>query len=242
MSEPLFLTSIKLKMAGLVAMGNHQRLAMRYVDECYLVHVWLCAAFGEGPTLKPWVVEAYDGHELHIMGYSKMDIAALREAAKANTTPELFETADWDACESRQMPNELSPGKRIRIKVRVCPTKRTIRGEKDAFLLAIDGKPKEFLVDREAVYADWLRDAVGRVCPGDLSDIRMSSFQLVNVFRRVQGDIRKSALPRLPEATMEATFTVGEAGIGELFTRGLGRHRSFGLGMVRVIPLRDTDA
>jgi CRISPR system Cascade subunit CasE len=242
MPEPLFLTSLKLKFPGLVALGHRQNLAMRHIDEAYLVHVWLCAAFGEDAMFKPWVVESHSGSELHIMGYSVLDAKALRAVAETNTTSEVFDVTDWSSCQSRAIPHELSPGTRVRIRARVCPTKRTTNGEKDAFLLAIEGKPRDHYVDREVIYADWMQDAVTRFCGGHLSDVRMTSFRLATLFRRVQGAVRKSTMPRLPEATMEATLTVGEKGIGELFSRGLGRHRSFGLGMVRVIPLREMRA
>ena len=237
MPEPLHLVRLTLDAAALVARGRRQGLSLRDVDEGYLVHAWVCAALGEG-GLAPWVIERSDGRSLRLLGYATRDAAALQAHADTFAMPDDHAAIDWASLATKPMPEAFAPGRRLGIRARVCPTRRNGSTEKDAFLMAVAGQPEDAGITREAVYAAWLSDAVGRLGAGTVDDVRMVDFRLSPMLRRTQGAARRSHFPLMPDATLEATLTVGPQGIGDLLRRGLGRHRAFGYGMVLLTPPR----
>ena len=128
--------------------------------------------------------------------------------------------------------------------VRVRPTVRAAKGERDAFLHAVEqanGAP----LQREAVYAQWLREHLapregaarerwqGAV---DLLDVHLAGFQRQQVVRRTQvagGEARRGRVIDGPDALLKGHLRVRDpAAFAQLLTRGVGRHRTFGFGML----------
>jgi CRISPR system Cascade subunit CasE len=169
---------------------------------------------------------------------------------------------------TRALPVTWQRGARYSYAVRACPVVRNHRGthtaerprEEDAFMAACraqnerdglsstDHAPTRWKtpVDRAAVYAEWLRQQVARH-GGDtvIESASMTSFVLDRLTRRgspedgARSSTRKAERRTRPNAVLEGTLTVGDpTAFAALLTRGVGRHRAFGFGMLLLRPVR----
>lgn len=127
------------------------------------------------------------------------------------------------------------------------PTVRGAKGEQDAFLHAVAaaGGRDGALVSREAVYADWLRAQLAER-PGqprqpwqgavELLDVQLSAFGRSRIQRHSQAGAataRKGRTIDGPDATLTGHLRVIDpVAFAHLLTRGIGRHRSYGFGML----------
>jgi CRISPR system Cascade subunit CasE len=163
-------------------------------------------------------------------------------------------TLGLDACSEhggfrlRPFPTRWPAGRELGFEVRIRPTVRSAKGEQDAFLQAVSlakGAP----LQRETVYAQWLRDHLAprvgtRVEPWqgavELLDIRLAAFQRSGIVRRVQapaGERRRARAIDGPDAVLKGQLRVVDpVAFGHLLTRGVGRHRAFGFGMLMLGP------
>lgn len=228
------------------------------VDQGYLVHAGLKAALGELAP-KPFLLERTDGDPLPVLAYSPQPLAVLREHA----APGLIV---WTAAVERQMPLPFITGRRLGFEVTVCPVVRIARGvgtfdpgsEQDAYVawLRRCGFPDQRTRDpgeRLQVYLDWLADQLksyGVV----VEDLRVTALRAARLWR--QGTpVRSRAARRGPDGidrasgrgalmdrravTFAGTLTVGDpATFTALLTRGIGRHRAFGFGLLLLRPAR----
>lgn len=171
---------------------------------------------------------------------------------------------DLGRLETKPMPGTWTQGKRLGFDVRVRPVVRirsalanprpgvkpyAAGSEVDAYVVEAqkyhpDGRPR--IVegtrttsgmatagrDRAAVYLDWLTARLGGAAEIDRENTEMVEFQRSRVARgrsSVEG----------PDATFHGTLTVTDpARFHTLVARGIGRHRSFGFGMLLLRPPR----
>lgn len=147
----------------------------------------------------------------------------------------------------RPFPSAWPQGKVLGFEVRVRPTVRGAKGEQDAFLHAVaaaGGKEGAF-VSREAVYADWLRAQLGERAGQprqpwqgavELLDVQLSAFARSPIRRHSQAGAETARKGRTidgPDATLTGHLRVTDpAAFTQLLARGIGRHRSYGFGMV----------
>ncbi|MEM9553830.1 MAG: type I-E CRISPR-associated protein Cas6/Cse3/CasE [Acidobacteriota bacterium] len=230
-------------------------------DVGYLVHCQLRALFGER-TPQPFLPRVV-GRRVDVLGYSVHDADALREALdfaepRWGTALEI---------ESREMPGTSARpwpfGRRYGYTVRVCPLVRGIREvdgetkkwERDAYQREAEkaearakaaGRPTaEELPSgrREEVYGEWLAASFGRVGAAStgaalVGAARLESFRLVRLLRRTHAVQRQARTMTRPDATLAGELEVVD---GDAFTRflahGVGRHKAFGFGMLRLRPL-----
>lgn len=144
----------------------------------------------------------------------------------------------------RPFPLTWAAGTVLGFDVRVRPTVRDRRGEQDAFLRAVSqsrGAP----VQRDEVYREWLRSHLnarddsprerwhGAV---DLLDVSLSGFSRIRVVRRLHagdGERRRARAIDGPDAILTGRLRVRDQdAFSSLLSRGVGRHRSFGFGMI----------
>ena len=84
-------------------------------------------------------------------------------------------------------------------------------------------------VSREAIYADWLdeRFANGGAAL-DTESVQLTSYRQSRMHRQRRG----------PDAVMRGNLTITDGiAFRDLIVRGLGRHRTFGYGMILPSPL-----
>ncbi len=127
----------------------------------------------------------------------------------------------------------------LSFEVRIRPIVRAKDGrERDIFLSNIE-RSSEGQLMREAVYVDWLKRQFEEVA--HLHEVSMTAFQLSAVLRR--GVMQKEGYrPKQsvlgPDAVLTGLLQIRDThGFAELLSRGIGRHRAFGFGMLLLKPV-----
>ena len=220
---------------------RHRLLASRQDDDLgYALHALLEAAFDTFAP-KPFALLREAKPPAALLAYSTAPSDQLREHAQCFAAPDAAEAIGLDTLAVKTMPEVWTAGRRLGFSVRVRPMLRTDREgdrarakEVDAFVLA----PEQ--ADRGAVYGEWLR----RHVPGAaIEQASLEAFRLSVVSRRGRPEGPEGRRPLKHQLGPDATFsgvlaiTDGEAFAGGL-ARGIGRHRSFGFGMLLLRPAR----
>jgi CRISPR system Cascade subunit CasE len=226
-----------------------EKLSHRGADEGYGWHAILRAAFGDWAP-KPFRLVQHPRRPLQLLGYTTADEASLRSHAAAFADPSVTAAVNLKSLAVKSMPDSFSSGQHLGFDVRFRPTIRQHIGgdraktrERDAFLVAVEKagpRSGRAEVNRETVYADWLNrqlDAGG----ARLINTRASALRRSRISRRDQGRRLKSGIEG-PDVTFVGTL---EVQIPEVFlqflARGVGRHRSFGFGMLLIKPCEKSD-
>jgi len=214
-------------------------------DEGLTLHHLLGEVFGPG-VLQPFrLMVAPGARQGTLLAYADHDADALRQSAGISQTPSDAAAIRLDRLRSIPRPGTAwRPGQRIGFDLRMRPVVRLASplsgqtkdgqplifrkgAEVDAFLArALRGEE----VTREAVYLDWL---AARLLPGaelERETSRLASFRrkiAVRDGRRIEG----------PDVTVLGTLTVTDAAaFARLLASGVGRHRSYGYGMLLLRP------
>lgn len=214
-------------------------------DEGTTLHHLLGEAFGPA-VLQPFrLMVAPRAQSGTLYSYAAADADTLRKQARASLTPALAAVVSLDRLRSLPRPASVwTAGQRLGFDLRLRPVVRlasdlvgaddsgtpvSLRkgAEVDAFLAAV---LRDRQVQREGVYLDWLAARLGPAAKLDLAASRLASFQRTRVQRdgrRIEG----------PDAVVHGTLTVTDpAAFADLLARGVGRHRSYGYGMLLLRP------
>lgn len=258
-TDTLHMVQLYLDPRRMVQLGKMLRLPLARTSTNYLVHCALGELFGDAAP-KPFYVDddprtvqqtakqRPDRH-VRVLGYAGADDGALCEAAKLCPNPTVHAVCDWDRFVSKPMPDELPEGTRLGFELRACPVVRkasagqTTSGkswregqELDAFLSRvweIDDRSVE--VEREDVYHEWLERQFEIRGGARVETFAMTRFSIERMTRRTQGADRKPTHFQAPDATFTGTLTVTDSGaFSELLRSGIGRHKSFGFGMLKI--------
>lgn len=212
-------------------------------DEGYLLHAAMRAAFGSAAP-QPWAVRSGDTtRPPTLLGYGGADEAALAAALDMPADPLLAKVFDRDAIHTKAMPTTFAADCRLAFEVRLCPVVRQTKGparrprELDLFLWHCLRQPGA-LLDREAIYRDWLAQ---RLADGgaDLLAARLTRLDQTPLVRRHHSDgpARRRRGARRPDVTFEGSLRVADPDrFTALLVRGIGRHRAFGFGMLLLRP------
>ena len=222
-----------------------RRRGIATFDEGRALHHLLDETVGPS-TLRPFrllVPPRREGGNLY--AYSALDADALRTTAHIQALPDHLGVLRPDRMESKPMPDDWRVGQRLGFDLRIRPVRRlridieTATGwigkgkEIDAFLLeALRQHPADCsgMTDsnrtREAVYLDWLAERLAPAASLDRSASGLVRFQRAFVVRGSQG-------LEGPDATFHGTLTVVDTdAFTDLLSRGVGRHRAYGYGML----------
>lgn len=212
------------------------------------LHGLLRAAFG---AHAPQPFRYLDEHR-GLLAYTPLDAQAMAEQV-ALADDLAARTLGLGACSAhagyrlRPFPTQWAQGQVLGFEVRVRPTVRSGQKEQDAFWHAViqAGGPQGAAVQREAIYAQWLREqlAVREGAPlqpwqgaVELLDAQLSAFARGTVVRRTQpiaGQPRKGRAIEGTDATLTGRLRVTDpAAFAHLLARGVGRHRAYGFGML----------
>lgn len=229
----------------LMRSARRQNLPARSDDLGYLLHGQLAALFGD---LAPKPFHGRElGSEVEVLGYSPTGGDTLRRQAEDFAEP--LALAGLRSLASKPLPATFVPGRRLGFEVRACPVvrkssawedpknghKRRAGAEVDAFLAACDRAAPGEVVDRREVYAEWLARQCGNAVR--LLRVDLTRFRRVRVFRRTQGNGRRPQQPERPEALLRGELEVHDPeAFSRLLARGVGRHRAFGFGMLKLRP------
>jgi CRISPR system Cascade subunit CasE len=209
-------------------------------DRGYLVHSAMRAAFGKAAPQPFALFGNARNPKLKVLGYAEAGKTALLPGLVL-AEPMLAEIFPEGAIREKAMPLGFPAGTELGFRVECCPVTRCSMPEgktreKDAFLAACDARP-EGGVDRASVYGAWLAAELGRNGAAEMLEGSMQGFRLFTPVRRSD---RKGAkgIGLRPRATLSGMLRVRTPeAFSELLTRGVGRHRAFGLGMLLLRPV-----
>jgi CRISPR system Cascade subunit CasE len=220
----------------LAAWATRQGLLSLDGDYGYALHALISTVFG-GQAPKPF---RYLGGQRGLLAYTDRTAETLRESANF-ATPDVARALGLESLDARPFPSAWREGQRLGFEVRIRPVVRTKDSrERDAYLHAVEPTEPNSGLRRETVYTDWLAKQFRTGGAAQVLQAGMGAFRLCRVIRRARdGDNgkRKTKSINGPDALFEGELTVtnGEA-FNHLVTRGIGRHRAFGFGMLLLKP------
>ncbi len=205
-------------------------------DLGYALHTLLASAFGDAAP-KPF---RYFGDARGLLAYTTHDPEALALAAQV-AAPDVYATLGLDRFATRDFPLAWSSGHRLGFEIRTRPILRTTQGkERDVFLAALDAHPDGGeALSRETIYAEWVRTELARGDASVIEHVQLEGFRLSAGLRKGAANAGKRPARRVtgPDAVFSGVLTVRDpAGFAALLSRGIGRHRAFGFGMLLLRP------
>jgi CRISPR system Cascade subunit CasE len=197
----------------------------------YALHAWLAAMFGKHAP-KPF---RFFDHKGELLGYTSASADALLVHASAFAPPNAFRALADGSLATKPMPVSWQEGMRLQAEVLACPVSRTDEGEKDVYLRALD-RLGDSAPPRMEVYAEWFRRQWGSTVT--FEHLEITGFSRRHLLRRITSEgLRKSRTLERPQAGFRTIVRIADSGgFGALLTRGIGRHRTFGFGMVLLSP------
>lgn len=214
-------------------------------DEGTALHHLLGETFGHA-ALQPFrLMVAPRAQAGTLYAYSSADAQTLHQQALASLTPAHATVIDLQRLRSLPRPTSAwAVGQRLGFDLLLRPVVRLaseLKGtdddgatvslrkgaEVDAFLAAV---LRDRPTTRETAYLDWLAARLSPAAVLDASASHLASFQRTRVHRngrRIEG----------PDAVVHGTLTINDpAAFADLLARGIGRHRSYGYGMLLLRP------
>lgn len=231
----LHLVRLELDAPALMRFAAAQGL-LRHNDDGhgYIVHAWLAAMFG------PQAPQPFRFFERRgeLLGYSRADATALERQARAFASPLAWTALRSDTLQSKPMRDDWAAGERVQADVLTCPVSRKDGHEKDVFLRALD-RLGDAASRRAEVYVEWFRRQWGDAVR--LEHVELTGFGRRRLLRRAQpaaeGNVRTARTLERPFAEFRTILTIEQPQpFVEMLTRGLGRHRAFGFGMLLLSP------
>ncbi|MCY4619163.1 MAG: type I-E CRISPR-associated protein Cas6/Cse3/CasE [Chloroflexi bacterium] len=208
------------------------------------MHAMLTECFGDLAPKPFRLIAPRSGGLAVLYGYGQAGATALQEQEAICADPLQIQAIPLEGIRSKPMPFAWRSGLRVGFDTRIRPVVRRSRGaeglggsEQDAFQIEAMRHPTGAMPrTREAVYIDWLSSEVERRGGARLEaeHSRMVSFQ------RRRSQYKPNSRPvEGPDAVMRGSLIVAdsEAFVG-LLSRGIGRHRAYGYGMLLLRPAR----
>lgn len=235
----LHLVELPLSLPALNRWAGPRHFARGAFDEGLALHHLLGEVFGPA-VLQPFRLLVAPRAQLGTLyAYARQPAEALRRDAAAVIGPSHGEVVDLARLRSLPRPAEgWRDGQRLGFDLRLRPVVRlasAIPGTSFAKGAEIDAFLAETLRGdsprpREAVYLDWLAARLLPAARLEPDTTRLHAFQRSTIQRNGR------ALDG-PEAILHGTLTITDpAGFADLLARGIGRHRSYGYGMLLLRP------
>lgn len=234
----------------LVQLGKMLHLPLKKVGNNYLTHCALSELF-QNQAPRPFSVEDnhrqisdYDGQQIRVLCYSKYDWQTLQKLAQGFASPAVYDIVDWERIASKPMPEVFPDGLELRFELRACPVVRKASDglkwhkgqEVDVFLSkAWEQEDQNIEVDRENTYKEWLIRYFERQSAVHLTSVHVKRFSIERMSRRNHKPNRKVTIIQRPDVTFTGTLKIKNGKeFEELLYRGIGRHKSFGFGMLKI--------
>jgi len=221
----------------------------KQISTNYLVHSVMAEAFSDCPT--PFVAQD-KGRLIRVLFYADADSEKLISQAKLASSPEAYEAIRWEETASKPLPDPFPTEVDLRFEVRACPVVRKASAgegknkegevrswdegdELDAFLSR--QWTTEHELSREEVYCDWLATQFENRGGAEPKNITMQGFSIREMTRRSHEGNRTVKTLNRPAVTLEGTLQVTDSELfAALLRSGIGRHKSFGYGLLKVRP------
>lgn len=245
-TNSLHMLQLSLDSKRLWELGRMLRLPLRDADPGYLIHCALGELFGDNAPATYWVDRKPGaGQHVDVLAYSELELDTLQQLASGLASPKVYSILDWQRSASKPMPTKFPEGMVVAFSARVCPIVRLSsatghykRGaEVDAFLAACAKVDEETDVDREETYIDWFKRR-GELDCVEITQTSMEEFALSKMLRRgaKATNGKRGAKPIVrPDVTIEGKLEIKDSeAFAKTLARGIGRHRGFGFGMLRL--------
>ena len=198
------------------------------------LHSLVYETFGREHAPKPFHLQQTAGDESEeatLLAYTTLDQEELREAARSEQSMALAAVMPPDLIATTATPERWTKGARLRFMVRVRPTRRS---GKTGRQIERDVYRNEEGITRAEAYCAWIAGLMKQQGGTEVvpESMVMSSFTLQQTRRKHRG-------PRFsgPDATIKGVLEVRDPDLfSDLLSRGLGRHRAYGYGMLLVAP------
>jgi len=217
----------------LIELGRMLHLPLKQVGNNYLVHCALAELF-QDQAPNPFSVEdshrqmseykSNNGKHILILCYSELDWQSLQNLARGFASPTVYEIIDWDRIASKPMPDQFPEGMKLGFELRTCPVVRK----------ASDGdkwkKGQEIDAFLSKVWHQFERQS-----GADLESVQMKRFSIERMTRRNHQAKRKVQIIQRPDVTFTGTISIKNGDeFKDLLLKGIGRHKSFGFGMLKI--------
>jgi len=221
---------------------------LRCADEGVLIKTAFAESMGSNPDphgAPPWpkpfdVARRGKDGVLEVVGYSTLDADGIK--AMMTGLPSLLLALPPKDIISSPLP-KISVGWTERFSVKFCPMVTTHRKERDVCLIESDNAKRDGREPmlREQVYMKYLTDRMKGV---EISNLQCSAFSLQHVIRDEEDACWKDPVAKksfqCPIATLWGVVTVTDPdAFLDIISRGIGRRRTYGNGMIRLGALAD---
>ena len=174
-----------------------------------------------------------------LYGYAQVSADRLVDSAANFADPLQTLVLPKESIQTKVMPLDWESGRRLGFEVLVRPVVRQTRNaehpgaERDAYQREAERLPKgRMLPSREDVYVQWLAERLALQGGAKLEECRLRSFRRVRVVRKLHGPSIDG-----PSAVLHGTLKIDEGTkFSQLLRSGVGRHRSYGYGMLLLRP------
>ncbi|RME81329.1 MAG: type I-E CRISPR-associated protein Cas6/Cse3/CasE [Caldilineae bacterium] len=243
--NPLYMIQCTLDPKAFMSFAREQGLdpGNDELDFGYLGHAWLKAAFDDLAP-RPWRLLMPRRPNLsqpsRILAYSDHPADELADHLARFATPAVTAVCPPERVLDKALPQAWPPGRRFAFETLCCPVGRKSRSgqEKDVFLIEADRAPEDEL-DRYSIYQRWFTAQVESVGDIRICSVKGEGFRLTKVMRKTHDKPRKSTHRLRPQVEFRGALQAGDgASLLTLLRRGIGRHRSFGFGMILLRPVR----
>ncbi|MCA8837212.1 MAG: type I-E CRISPR-associated protein Cas6/Cse3/CasE [Proteobacteria bacterium] len=226
------------------------------IDDGLLLHTLIAKVFRAG-DIRPFRFFLPRHARLGTLyAYSSHEAKHLLSSAQEVAPPDCLTVLNLDKIQSKLMPATFSTGKRLGFDLRVKPVRRLSKeladpqsgsgkliaagSEVDAFRLELlknfpGGWKDESMaaansgVSRESVYTKWLEEKFADAA--ELSSCQLAHFRRVKSFRGDKHDFEG------PDAILHGDIVVKDpTRFSDLLRKGVGRHKSYGYGMLLLRP------
>lgn len=237
----MHMIELPLDAAALTRFAWHQGHAAKRdqgdEDFGYAAHAWLAATLGEIAPRPFRLQETRRG--LRLLGYAAESMPQLAEHARTYALPEALAVCDWQTAAGKEMPSAWRRGQRLGFEVRACPVSRSER-ERDIYLVEVELARTEVraAASRAEIYGRWLDSQLGRAGAAKAETVGLDGFRRVQSLRQTRGgpSARHRNVER-PDALLTGELSILDPdAFVRLLTRGVGRHRAFGFGMLLLRP------
>jgi CRISPR system Cascade subunit CasE len=246
--KKLNMICIEVDQRKLFEFAKRRRIPLYTSDFGYTLHCFFTELFGPNFSPKPFSAQEANGVMLPILAYTCFTKDELEQQAQKFSTQELLQMVDWNNFSVKAMPNKWVTGHTLAFEVRVCPVERksntdqNVRqkgAEIDVYLGHVWKHGKD--IDRGTIYEKWTKDIMEKAQPDKKSamkihEIKTKGFRRVKFIRRDRN--RRANIKERPEAFIGGVLEIIDSdAFTELLTKGIGRHRAFGFGMLLLKPL-----
>ena len=236
----------------------------RLEDPDHAMHCLLTECFGDLAPKPFRLIVPRGGPTGCLYGYSHADADALRQAAAACADPLQALILPALGIDSKPMPTKFEAGRRLGFEVRIRPVVRRPNREgckrseescyrlrlprreqcencrpnpeRDAFQHEAMQHPERggMTRTREQVYAEWLSGQIERKGGAalEMASVKLVSFQRTRARRKLRARHTEG-----PDAVMRGILTItSPSAFAATLGEGIGRHRSYGYGMLLLRP------